>query len=203
VIQKAGRCSWSDQRVGSETRNDRSTESRGPCNILAKQCRTSDQMSASLGFTGDLPILHDRKECLVALVGLERSLEANARGVMKRCGIHTLELPDLDDACRLLETLAPDAVVLDTHHPSLKCVSFGIVRLLDALSALGHDGRFVPRIVLTSAGLKLDLKTVFVSGGAVLLPAHLQHYRQLATLIRKLCGLPDDCCVVGQSPARL
>jgi hypothetical protein len=159
-------------------------------------------MRATSRVNVELSILRDREECLVALVGLDRSLDAKARGVLTRCGIQTLELRDLNDACRVLESLAPDAVVLDTHHPALKCVSSGIARLLDALSALGHDGRFVPRIVLTSAGLKLDLKTVFVRGGAVLLPAHLQNYRQLATLIRRLCGLPD-CCVVGQSPARL
>jgi CheY-like chemotaxis protein len=166
--------------------------------MFSKRCRR--RMTATSRFKTERPIPPERERCLVALVGLRRSLRTNARSLLQRCELQTLELPDPSDACRLLETLAPDAIVLDTHHPSLQQMSSDVVRLLHALNALGRDGQFVPRIILSSAGLAPELRLAFVRGGAVLLPAHFQHYRRIAVLVRRLCGLPEDCCVGGDSP---
>ena len=75
-------------------------------------------------FTTESRIAQIREECLLALVGLRHALGSNAKGVLERCQIRTLELTSPDEACRVLETLTPDAIVLDCHHAELNCPLF-------------------------------------------------------------------------------
>ena len=68
-------------------------------------------------------------------MGLRHALGSNAKGVLERCQIRTLELTSPDEACRVLETLTPDAIVLDCHHAQLNYLSESADRLLEAIAA--------------------------------------------------------------------
>jgi hypothetical protein len=138
-------------------------------------------------------------ECLVVLVGFRQSLGSNATGLLERCELRALELPCPDDACRVLETIAPDAVVLDSHHASLKTVSGPAGRILRVIAEHGTQDRQIPLIVLAAAGTSAELHRAFLGCNAVLVPSRLQTYRHIAALVRRLCGLPDGCCAVGES----
>lgn len=156
-------------------------------------------MTATSRFKAEQPIAHAREDWLVALVGLRHSLGPIAKGILQRCQLRAFELPDLPEACRVLETITPDAIVLDSHHPDLQDASAAAVSLLRILK-MHHDERpRIPLVVLTSSGIKA-LRPTFVRAGAVLLPVHSQTYREIATVIRQLCGLPAGCCDVGYFP---
>jgi hypothetical protein len=158
-------------------------------------------MTATSRFKTGRPIVpdRDRADCLVAVVGLRGPLGAKARGVLERCELRALELPSPLEACRVLETVIPDAIVVDSHHPELKDPSDAATLLVDVLTAHRYDGLYIPLVVLTSNGLG-EAQRLLLCAGAVLLPAHLQTYREIAAIVRRLCGLANTCCPLGRRP---
>jgi CheY-like chemotaxis protein len=153
-------------------------------------------MAASSRFKIEQPIAHDRDELLVVLVGLQHLVGSKGDGIFERCQLRVVEVPNPEDACRVLETISPDAIVLDSHHSELKRMAGAAVRLLRLLRAHDPNKRHIPMVVLTSAGISVDLRRAFVNIGALMVPAHLQTHRQLAALIRRLCGLTEPCCEI-------
>jgi hypothetical protein len=152
-------------------------------------------MTATSRFKTETPIPQDRDTCLVALVGFPTPLPTNVTRVLERCELAPLEFADAAEACRLLETLAVDAMVLDSHCSQLQRVGPSVMRLLK-LSAVQHRAGTVrtPVVVLPSRRLSSELRLAFDEAGALFLPVHRQTYREIATVVRRLCGLPDGCC---------
>jgi hypothetical protein len=155
-------------------------------------------VTATARFKVEEPIRDDHVDCLVALVGLDHTLRANARGVLERCQLRVLEFTDPLEACRVLETITPEAVVLDSHHPDLKHQTEVTARLMRALS--GNENQRVPLVILSSTGLSAGLQRTLIRAGGVFLPVRLQTYREIAAVVRRLCGLAESCCVVGETP---
>jgi hypothetical protein len=110
--------------------------------------------------------------------------------------LKVLEFPVPDDACRYLETIAPDAVVVDAHHPDLKAPVGALGRLLRLVSSAGQRGRRLPLVVLNSPGMSEDVRTSFLDAGGFLVPTGRQAHRHVVRLTRLLCGLHDECCNV-------
>lgn len=102
-------------------------------------------------------------------------------------------------AQRILQSLAVDAIVLDSHHLELKWLSPPVARLLHVITVMRDREPRPPLIVLTSAGLSGDLRRACGRAESVFLPAHLQSYRQIAAVVRRLCGLVDGCCIPSDS----
>lgn len=154
-------------------------------------------MTATSRFVNERPIVCDRAESLVALIGFREQIRAIGRGLFERCQLRALELPNPTRACRMLEMIAPDAVVLDSHHPDFKFRSQAALRLLQVAATYKRSGRNTAFVVLNSAGFSSELKNVFLDAGAVLLPVRLQTYRYLARLVRHQCGFSGDCCATA------
>jgi hypothetical protein len=140
---------------------------------------------------------HD--DWLVAIVGLSRPFGSSSRALLERCGLTVLDLRSPDEAVRVLSTIAPDAIVVDSHHPALNPPSSVYAKLLRSIETIRATRPTAPLIVLTSTGLSVDTAEDWHRTGAVFLPSHKQTYRQVAALARSLCGLPAGCCPVERS----
>ena len=143
----------------------------------------------------------EREESLVALVGFRHRLGSSAIGLFERCQLRVLDLATPAAAIRTFETIAPDAVVVDSRHDALKLPGGSALDLLRALSAQHPElDRQTPLVLLNSTGVSRALRSAFLDAGAVLIPAHLQTHRHLIRLLRRLCGFVEGCCAVGDLP---
>lgn len=132
--------------------------------------------------------------CLVALVGFHHPLRSNARGLFARCGLSVLEYSDAAYAEHISKTLTFDAVVIDTH----RLESSTVQALISAFSAArpGQPDMRIsapPMVVLTSRHWTCP-EIASVTDQIVVLPAPRQGYREIARVVRRLCGLPGRCC---------
>ena len=137
---------------------------------------------------------------VAAFVGLVQPLTSNAKGILRRCQLDAIEFACPTEACRIVRTIAPDALVVDSHHPELARMSTSAKGLLRELRTMTDGGQPVPLLVLSSAELTSSLRAAFLSLGALLLPTRRQTYRQIAATLRRLCDLPGPCCEVGETP---
>ena len=148
-----------------------------------------------------LACVREREESLVALVGFPHRLGSSAIGLFERCELRVLDLANPAAAVRTFETIAPDAVVLDSRHEALKLPSGPALGLLRGLCAQRRPpSRDIPLALLNSAGVAHEVRSAFVNAGALLLPAQFRAYRHLITVVRQLCGLEQSCCAVGDLP---
>ena len=147
--------------------------------------------------SSDRSIVNGLEHLVVTLVGFPHRLGSNGRGVFNRCQLDVLELQSAAQACRVLEIIRPDVVVLDSHHSDLKSMSETVFYLLRILTT--SDSQKSHLIILSSTGLSPELRRAFVDAGAGLVPSQLQTYRQISAIVRRLCGLPDGCCL-GRCP---
>ena len=148
-----------------------------------------------------LAFVSERQESLVALVGFQHRLGPNAVGLFERCQLRILDLATPEDATRAFATIAPDAVVVDSHHEALKLLSTPARDLLRAVHAQRQERtREIPLALLNSAGVAQELRSAFLDAGAILVPAQFQPYRHLIRLVRRLCGFAQSCCAVGDLP---
>jgi hypothetical protein len=97
----------------------------------------------------------------------------------------------------MLDMIAPDAAVLDSHHPDFRRRSEAALRLSQVAAAYRKSGRNTSFVVLSSAGFPNELRDVFLDAGVFLLPVRLQSYRYLVRLLRHRCGLLGDCCATA------
>ena len=111
---------------------------------------------------------------LVAIVGLSRPFGSSSRSLLERCGLTVLDLRSPEEAVRVLTTIAPDAIVVDSHHPALKHSSLLCARLLRSIETIRTTVPTAPLIVLTSAGLSCNSAEDWERAGAVFLPSHKQ-----------------------------
>ena len=141
---------------------------------------------------------HGREELseprTVALLGFRTPLSVNFTGIFTRCQLHPVACANAADACRVLETIVPDALVIDTHAPALQVVSPAMLTLLELARNSRHQARRVHLVVLTSAGLSALLRTICLDAGAVLLGAETQTHRAMISVIRRICGMSGSCC---------
>lgn len=152
-------------------------------------------------FKIETPLPQARESCLTAFVGF-RKLPAIVRGLLERCELTVVEVPDARDACRMFETVAMDAVVLDSRCLRGETAELTARKLLQH-SAQGEPGKAPPwLVVLISATLTRPLRQEYLNVGAVLLPRKTQTYRHIARTVRQQCGWPDRCCV-GQPPPQV
>lgn len=152
-------------------------------------------MTATSRFKKGIPIVPERDDRLVALVGFPSPLSANGRGLLQRCELTALELPDIRDACHVLDTLAADAVVLDSRcltSPLYEQCALTLLQLLPL--APDRATTRIPLILLTSRRLTQSVRVAYTNAGAVVLPVPHQNYRQIASLVRQRCGFSDGCC---------
>lgn len=133
----------------------------------------------------------ERPSCLVGFLGFPQPLPVNTRGVLERCEIQPVELSGFDKACRVMETLTLGAVVVDTHRRELTRAEEPLARFLQVASR--PEAR-TPLIVLTSVNLSSETRCLYLDAGARFLLARRQTRRQLATVIRRVCGRPGRCC---------
>jgi len=128
-------------------------------------------------------------------VGFVPRISANGRGLFERCEIPPLEIATVNEACRLLATLAFDAVILDSHNAELKRLSTSVRELLKFVTAVttGEPER-PPLIVLSAAGVSGELVRAYDNAGVTFLPTHQQSYRQIVAIVRDACGLTGPCC---------
>jgi hypothetical protein len=130
---------------------------------------------------------------VVALVGFPAPLPAGAKGVLERCSLRPLQCASVEQLNRILQTIAVDAIILDTHCEQLQWTSSALMQLLAGCRDSIAEFK-IPLVVLRSAGLSQSLSVAFEDAGAVFLPRYYQTYRQIAVVVRSLCGLPDGCC---------
>lgn len=143
----------------------------------------------------------EREFCVVGFVGFQKGFSVIGRGLLERCAIHSLEFSNVDHANRALETLTVDALVVDCHHAQLKQLSPGVRQLLaSATAARGSDRGRSSLIVLGAGGVTRELVGACHDVGALFLPPPRQTFRQIAALVRQVCGLPDGCCVGSAGP---
>lgn len=147
-------------------------------------------MTATSRFKKGIPIVPERDDRLVALVGFPSPLSANGRGLLQRCELTALELPDIRDACHVLDTLAADAVVLDSRCLTSPLYEQCALTLLQLLP-LAPD-RATTRHTVDLA----DLKTPDAIGARGL------HQRRRCRVARSSPELPSDC-LAGASALRL
>ncbi|ODS53484.1 MAG: hypothetical protein ABS36_12635 [Acidobacteria bacterium SCN 69-37] len=151
-------------------------------------------------FKTETPLPQARESCLTALVGFPK-LPAIVRGLLERCELTVVEVPDVRDACRMFETVVMDAVVLDTRCLRGETSDLSARKLLK-LIAHGEPKSATPQlVVLTSATFSRQLRQDYLDVGAVLLPRNAQTYRHIARAVRQLCGWSGQCCV-GQPPSQ-
>ena len=143
----------------------------------------------------------ERDESLVALVGFRRRPGPNATGLFARCQLRILDLPTPEVAVRLFGLIAPDAVIIDSHHPALKRLSAQVLNLLRVVPRQHHGRtRQTALIFLNSTGVSPELREAFHDAGAIVVQTDLQSYRQLIRLVRQLSGYAENCCTVGDLP---
>ena len=158
-------------------------------------------MNTTLQLDDALVFVGEGGESLVALVGFRHRLGSSAMGLFERCQLRVLDLAAPEDAIRLFETIAPDVVVVDSHHEALKLPSEPAIDLLRAVCAQRQEcNRKIPLVLLNSAGVAPEVRSAFVNAGAILVPAQFQAYRHLIQLVRRLCGLAQSCCAIGDLP---
>jgi hypothetical protein len=140
-------------------------------------------------------------ESLVALVGFRRRPGSNATGLFARCQLKILDLPTPEVAVRSFALIAPEAVIIDSHHPALKRLSEPVLNLLRAVPRHHHGRtRQTALIFLNSTGVSPELREAFLDAGAIVVQSGRQSYRQLIRLVRQLSGYANDCCTVGDLP---
>lgn len=152
-------------------------------------------------FKIETPLPQARESCLTAFVGF-RKLPAIVRGLLERCELTVVEVPDARHACRMFETVAMDAVVLDSRSLRGETADLTARKLLKLIAHVEPKSATPRLVVLISATLTRPLRQEYLDAGAVLLPRKAQTYRHIARTVRQLCGWPDRCCV-GQPPSQV
>lgn len=154
-------------------------------------------MAATSRFKIEQPIRRDRDDSLILIVGLCRPLPARSRRLLERCEVEAVEIPSPQDACRILQTVVPDLIVIDSRHPLLHQSSTVAANLVKTVT-FAHDFIHTPLVVLDAAEVSEDVRSCWRRPGAVFLSTRGQTYRELAVVVRRLCGLPDRCCSVNR-----
>jgi hypothetical protein len=134
-------------------------------------------------------------EYLVAVVGMRPRFPASSKALLERCGLLIVEFFEPTDARRAFSVVAPDVIVWDSRHPSMKWLS-PVAR--DLLSFASLTQPRTPLIVLTTSGVTDDIRHQWHSGKALLMSPRRFASRGLASAARRLCGLPDTCCSVNR-----
>jgi hypothetical protein len=143
----------------------------------------------------------EQEICVVALVGLPVAGRKVRECALDRCGLTPLELPSPSDTS-LLDTVVPEAVVLDCRHAELKRPSRALASILEVLESIRGRNPNVPLVVLGAPRMRDELRQTLLGAEAFILPPQFQTNRQIAVFVRALCGLPGDCCLVGERPNR-
>lgn len=138
----------------------------------------------------------------VVLVGLPPMQRRNVRvGFFGRCGLEAVDRTSLDEACELLLTLSPDAVVLDGRRPELQRLSDRLLWLL-AQTAVTPSAR-ARLLVLDTSRIRGSTRLLYEGVGCLFVRQRQQSMRELVRLVRRECGLSGDCCgPTAGAPAR-
>ena len=135
---------------------------------------------------------------VVALVGFATALTPYSLALLGRCGLSIVQYQGVESVCRLLETLAVDAIVLQGKHAKLPDESPEARALLEAhAKAQAAANVRIPLLVFSSPKLSASARDFYAAAGAVVVPARDQTYRRLARLILELSGASGACCKDG------
>ena len=129
---------------------------------------------------------HD-PEYLLALIGFVRSPGPRAIRMMTAASVKPVEIADPVEAGRLLETLAFDAVALDTQHSALGRISRDVLAILEATSSGAETSNATRTRVLVwaSAGLSRGTRYVYEEAGATIIPSGRRSFKHLVNVVRR------------------
>lgn len=133
-------------------------------------------------------------DVFVALIGFRQPLPKNAVGIFRRCGLSLIASDDIEHVGRIMQTLALDALVVDSHSRRVGEIHAVLRQLLQLRHDTCRPGPLPSVVVLTSHNCTPSVRSILNEASAVQLPTSRQTFRELARLLRKLTGLRDPCC---------
>ena len=132
---------------------------------------------------------------VVALVGFATALTPYSVAMLRRCGLSILQYQGVEGACRMLKTLAVDAIVLQGKYAQLPQESAETRALLDAHARAEAAANVrIPLLVFSSPKVSAKAREFYTAAGAIVVPARDQTFRKLARLILDLSGGAGACC---------
>jgi hypothetical protein len=139
-------------------------------------------------------LAHGPTNALIALIGFPQPLPKTAVGIFQRCGLSVVASNDLTHVARIMRTLALDAVVVDSHSPTLGDTRTALETLLRIRDECSHGRGSPPLVVLTSDRCTRSVRSTLSEAATIQLPTNRQTYRELARVLRQLSGLAEPCC---------
>ena len=136
--------------------------------------------------------------CLVALIGFGRGLRRTGYGILRRCGLDPVLLPDIDRALQVLGNgIAFDGLVLDLRNPATQ----GNLRRFLVLGQARPESAL---IILYQGRLTSTYRDWLHRAGARCLSSRDFTLRRLAWHIRTALGLStrNHPCVERRNPPR-